>query len=109
MEKYNITADNIYNFDEKGFLIGMGSASKHTVTQELLNNSQVLRASQNSSHKSISLLAYMCTDQIFLLLTLLYKGESNNFQSSWVKDLKKNEIAYFAMESNWTSDSLRVQ
>jgi len=28
IEKYNITADNLYNWDEKGFLLGFAHALK---------------------------------------------------------------------------------
>ena len=45
MEKYNITVDNIYNFDKKEFLISIGSALKYTMTQKLLNSNQILKAS----------------------------------------------------------------
>ena len=66
-EKYNVTADNIYNLDEKGFVIGMRSASKCTVTQESLNSGGILGTSQDGSRESVSMLAYMCVDQTFLL------------------------------------------
>jgi hypothetical protein len=103
-------AENIYNFDEKGFLIGTGSASKRTVTQESLNSGRILGASQDGNREFISLRACICAYQTFLPPTLIYKGESNDLQSSWVEDLEENEVAYFAAtESGWTSDSLGVQ
>ena len=103
-------ADNIYNFDERGFLIGMGSATKCTVTLESLRSSRVLGASQDGGHEFISILACICADTTFLPPTLIYQGKSNDLQSSWVKDVKEEEVAYFAAtDSGWTKDALEVQ
>jgi hypothetical protein len=38
MEKYNVTAENIYNWDEKGFLLGITSVMKRLMTKEALQN-----------------------------------------------------------------------
>ena len=34
MEKYHITAENLYNWDEKGFLIGHASSTKRIMSLE---------------------------------------------------------------------------
>jgi hypothetical protein len=39
MEKYNITAENIYNWDEKGFLIGIANVVKRIMSREALKAS----------------------------------------------------------------------
>jgi hypothetical protein len=36
MEKYNVTAENIYNWDEKGFLLSIASVMKQLMTKEAL-------------------------------------------------------------------------
>ena len=45
IEKYNITADNLYNWDEKGFLIGMVSATQRIMTLEALLSGRITHAS----------------------------------------------------------------
>ena len=49
MEKYNLTADNMYNWDEKGFLIGMASATQLIMTLKALLSSWITHASQDGS------------------------------------------------------------
>jgi hypothetical protein len=35
-EKYDIISENIYNWDEKGFVIGQASTTKHIMSKEAL-------------------------------------------------------------------------
>ena len=42
MEKYRITVENIYNFDEKGFMIGVGQAVKHIMTKKELRSGEII-------------------------------------------------------------------
>jgi len=45
----------------------------------------------------------------FLPPTLIYQGKSNDLQSTWIEDVKEEEVAYFAMiDSGWTKDALGV-
>jgi hypothetical protein len=44
IETYRITAENIYNFDEKGFLIGFGRSLKRVMTQEALRSGRIIKA-----------------------------------------------------------------
>ena len=80
IEKYRITPRNIYNFDEKGFLIGLFKIFKRIVTIEHLKNKKTLRASQNSNREFISLIACICADNTFLPPALIYKGENNELR-----------------------------
>lgn len=43
VEKFRITGENIYNFDEKGFLIGVGVTSVRVITHEELRSSEIYR------------------------------------------------------------------
>lgn len=42
MEKYRITAENMYNFDEKGSMIGIGQAVKRILTREELRSGKII-------------------------------------------------------------------
>ena len=56
---------------------------------------------------SASLLTFVLIT--FLLPTLIYQGKSNDLQSSWVEDVKEEEVAYFAAtDSGWIKDTLEV-
>ena len=45
MEKYSITADNLYNWDEKGFLLGLAHAIKRIMTHDALKKGKIIGAS----------------------------------------------------------------
>ena len=80
------------------------------MTLESLRSGRVLGASQDGSREFISILACICADTTFLPPTLIYQGKSNDLQSSWVEDVKEEEVAYFAAtDSGWTKDALGVQ
>jgi hypothetical protein len=45
IEKYGITAENLYNWDEKGFLIGLAHAIKQIMTHHALKKGWIIGAS----------------------------------------------------------------
>jgi hypothetical protein len=110
IEKYNITAENLYNWDEKGFLIGQASATKRIMTREALEKGRITAAAQDGSREFMSLLACISADETCLPPALIYKGDSHDLQSTWVDDLQEGEEAYFAASSNgWSCDALGQQ
>src|SRR5205814_1010093 len=103
-------ADNIYNFDEKGFIIGLGSASKRVMTRKALESGRILEANQDGSREFISLLASICADGTYLPPTLIYKGRSQDMQDTWLEDFSDSETAYFGCsESGWSNDGLGLK
>ena len=67
----------MYNWDEKGFLIGMASATQRIMSLEALHSGRITHASQDGSQEFLSLLASICTDGSALPPALIYKGDSN--------------------------------
>ncbi len=57
IEKYRITAENIYNFDEKGFLIGFSRSLKRIMARAALESGRIMKSKQDGSHEFISILA----------------------------------------------------
>lgn len=82
IEQYNITMENIYNWDEKGFLIGLAHALKRTMTQEAYDQFRVRSAKQDGSREFISLLATICADGTKVPPALIYQGVSGDLQDS---------------------------
>ena len=111
VEKYHITADNTYNWDEKGFLIGYGGYTKRIMTLKALLNERITHTSQNGNREFISLLACVCANGTRLPPTLIYKGMSGALQDTWLDDWEQSkEEAYFASSNNgWTSDALGLE
>jgi hypothetical protein len=44
IEKYQITAENIYNFNEKGFIIGFARSLKRIMAREALESGRITKA-----------------------------------------------------------------
>ena len=86
IKKYNITAENLYNEDKKGFLIGHTSSTQRIMSVEALRSGQIQYASKDASREFISLLAYIPADGITLPPSLIYKGESGDLQDTWLED-----------------------
>lgn len=107
MEKFSIIADNLYNWDEKGFLLGTASSSKRLMTLEALESGRITHASQDGSREFISLLACIGADGVTLPPALIYKGDSGTLQDTWVEDWKPENPAYFAVSPNgWSCGAL---
>ena len=76
IEKYNLTAENIYNWDEKGFIIRLSQTTKRVMSKEAYDSRRVRQAVQDGSREFITLLACISVISKALLLALIYKGES---------------------------------
>lgn len=107
IETHHITTENIYNWDEKGFLIGHCGTTRRILTKQAYQNGRVRSAQQDGSREFISLLACVCADGTTLPPALIYKGASNDLQDSWLDDLSEKDQAYFTSSAKgWTSDQL---
>ena len=105
IEKYNITADTTYNWDEKGFLIGYASAIKRIMTLEAYESGRITHALQDGNREFISLLACICANGTALPPALIYRGES--IQDTWLDDWNEDEQAFFSASSTgWSCDEL---
>lgn len=51
VEKFRITGENIYNFDEKGFLIGVGIISIRVMTHKELRSDEIIGANQDGNRE----------------------------------------------------------
>ena len=104
-EKYHITADLTWNWDEKGFFIGQTSITQRIMSLEALQSGRITHASQDGSREFISLLACISASGAFLPPALIYKGE--HLQDSWLEDLHEGEEGFFISSSKgWSSDVL---
>jgi hypothetical protein len=91
IKRYNITTENMYNWNKKGFLLGIAHALKRIMTLHALKSGQIIGASQDRSREFLSLLACICADRTKLLLALIYQGEWHNMLDSWVQDFNKGD------------------
>jgi DDE superfamily endonuclease len=106
---YQLTAEDIYNWDEKGFIIGHSSATKRILTKKAYKQGRIRNSQQDESREFITLLACICADETVTPPNLIYKGASNDLQSTWIEDLKKRDKTYFTVSTNErTSNELEL-
>lgn len=77
IEKYHITADNIWNFDEKGFLNRFARTLKRIMNREAYESGRVTKARQDGNREVITLLA--CS-----ILTPTVEGRTPIPHNKWV-------------------------
>lgn len=108
IEEYKISADNIYNMDEKGFLIGKLQKSRRIFTQELYERGNLAKSGQDGSREWITVAATICADGTRLPPALIYKAVSDDLQDTWLNDFDPDEHdCHFASSpKGWTSDEL---
>lgn len=106
IEEYGITADNIYNMDEKGFMIGVCQKTRRIFTKQTFEENKLARAGQDGNREWITVLAAICASGTALSPSLIYKAASGNIQADWLLDFDPNEHScFFASTANgWTSD-----
>ena len=108
IQKHHIKPSNIWNFDEKGFLIGLIQKTLRIIPIKSLKKGRIRGALQDGNREFISLLAYISAAGQRLSLGLIYCSESGNIQESWLEDFNTQELsqrAYFATSATgWTSD-----
>jgi DDE superfamily endonuclease len=99
----------MYNWDEKGFLIGLAQSLKRIMTKKVYDSGRVTANAQDGSREFISLLASICADGTALPPALIYKGASRDLQDTWLKDLNEKQHAYFASSTNgWSSNAFGI-
>ena len=109
IKKYNITAENIYNWDEKGFLIDRSDIFKRIMSKQVYKEAKITHIQQDGNRQFISLLTCIYADESKLPSTLIYQGASHDLQDTWIEDLQENEQAYFASTATeWTCDQLNI-
>ena len=107
IEKYYITPNQIYNWDEKGFILGFMHILQRIMPKEALKSGRIRSAIQDGNREFISLLACISAIRTALPPALIYQGSSNDLQDSWVQDVDSSESVYFASTANgWSCDKL---
>jgi hypothetical protein len=107
IENHRITAENIYNFDEKGFLMGFARSLKRVIARGALESGRITKAKQDGSREFISILACISAVGKWIPPLLIYKGESGDLMSSWVDDVTTDSQAHFTTSSNgWSNNAI---
>jgi hypothetical protein len=82
MERFHILPKNTYNFDEKGFLIGLARKCKRIVIAAQLLMKQLISASQDGNRENITLMVTICADGSRIPSGLIYQSEASLIQDT---------------------------
>jgi hypothetical protein len=108
MEEYNILAENTYNMDEKGFMIGQTGRSKRVFSKELYERKEVRDSLQDGSREWITVLACVGADGSALPPSLIFQAANGNIRSTWVQHIEAGQHDMFAASSpsGWTNNEI---
>ena len=77
------------------------------MTSEAYEAGRITNACQDGSREFISLLACISATGVALPPSLIYKGDSDTLQSSWIEDWSPTSLAHFTVSSNgWSCNAL---
>lgn len=86
IERFNITPENVYNLDEKGFAIGLLQKSHPIFPRALYKRDQLIATGQHGNREWITVLAAICADGTAISPSLIYKavkGVADTWVGAW--------------------------
>jgi hypothetical protein len=104
--EYDIEVENTYNMDEKGFMIGTTTRTKHVFSRRMWEKKEVRETLQDGNRAWVMLLACVCGDGSVLPPGLLYESANSSIQSSWVEEIKPevHSVLVSSSPTGWTNN-----
>jgi hypothetical protein len=106
--EYKIDSCHTYNMDEKGFMIGVTSRTKHVFSRRMWEKGEVKASLQDGNRAWITLLACVCGDGSALPPGLLYESANSTIQSSWVEEIQPgiHSVLVSSSPTGWTNSNI---
>lgn len=101
LQDYKILPENIYNMDEKGFLIGILQKGKRIFSKRNYERDGLKQRLQSGSREWITCLACICADGTSLSPGLIYQAVSGKIQDTWLQDFNPADHSCFFASSVW--------
>ena len=111
IHQYDIQAEDIYNMDEKGFLIGILPKGKQIFSKQQYKRDGLKQHLQDGNQKWITTIACICADGSKLSPGLIYQSQASNLQNTWIEgieglDPKKHRCFFTSSPSGWTNNNI---
>jgi hypothetical protein len=108
LSQYDIEPCNMYNMDEKGFMLGVLTRSKRVFSKRLYEEGKIKAHIQDGSREWITLLACICADGSRLEPSLIYQSASSSIQDSWLQafDPDDHQARFASSPSGWTNNNI---
>ncbi|KAH5101982.1 hypothetical protein HBH71_224410 [Parastagonospora nodorum] len=110
LDEYCLEAGDIYNMDEKGFLIGIVGTSKRVFSKRQWDKKEVRASLQDRSREFLTLLACICADRSSLLPSLIYASTQGAIRSNWVEGITAGDHDVFitSSQSGWSNNDVSL-
>jgi hypothetical protein len=107
LDKHKILSENMYNMDEKGFMLGTLKKSLRIFSKASWKAGKVKEALQDGSREWITVMGCVCEDESSLSPGIIYQGV-NRIQSTWLQDVdsSKHHAFFSHSPSGWSNDDL---
>jgi AraC-like DNA-binding protein len=108
--EYKVDAEHTYNMDEKGFMIGVTTRTKHVFSRRMWEKGEVKASLQDGNRAWVTVLACVCGDRSALPPGLIYESANSTIQSSWVEEIKSGEhsVLVSSSPSGWTNNEVAL-
>jgi hypothetical protein len=111
IKEYGILPSNMYNMDEKGFLIGVIGSSHRIFSRRAWEKREVTSAVQDGNREWITTVACVGADGVALPPLIIFEAENGNLRDSWVFGITpeyKDQVFVASSPSGWTNNQLGV-
>jgi hypothetical protein len=108
IEQYNLGPEQIYNMDEKGFMLGVTTKKKRIFTRRKYEQGGYKQHIQDGNREWITTIGCICANGKALPPALIYMAKSGYIQDSWLQDFdpRTQRCFFSASESGWTNNEL---
>ena len=108
IKQYNLSADQIYNMDEKGFLLGITTKEKRIFSRHSYEQGKLKQHLQDRSREWITTIACICANGNAIPPGLIYTAKTGNIQNSWLQDFdpEAQRCFFISSESGWTNNDI---
>jgi len=108
IEQYNLGPEQIYNMDEKGFMLGVTTKRKRIFTRRKYEQGGYKQHLQDGNREWITTIGCICANGTALAPSLIYMAKSGHIQDSWLQDFdpQVQRCFFAASESGWTNNDI---
>ncbi|EED14580.1 conserved hypothetical protein [Talaromyces stipitatus ATCC 10500] len=98
--QYNLASEQIYNMDEKGFMLGMMIKEKRIFSRYKYELGGFKQFLQDGNREWITTIACICAGGKAISPSLIYSAKSGNIQDSWLQDFNpKTQRCFLQLQS----------
>jgi hypothetical protein len=108
IEQYNLSPEQIYNMDEKGFMLGVTTKRQRIFTRRKYEQGGYKQHVQDGNREWITTIGCICANGTAISPALIYMAKSGYLQESWLQDFdpRTQRCFFAASDSGWTNNEL---